>query len=46
VLVDAGRADEAVPVLEEALELRRAAGDPSLVASTEQALARARSRTA
>ena len=44
-LLDAGRRDEGVEVLEAALELRRAAGDPALVASTEQALALARRET-
>jgi tetratricopeptide (TPR) repeat protein len=41
-LLDQGRADEAVHCLEEALSLRRAAGEPALVASTERALAAAR----
>jgi tetratricopeptide (TPR) repeat protein len=43
-LLDAGRRDEAIEALEAALLLRRAAGNPALVASTEQALALARRR--
>ena len=43
-LLDAGRPGEAVEALEEALELRRAAGDRALVTSTERALALARER--
>ncbi|HEY1368385.1 MAG TPA: tetratricopeptide repeat protein [Gaiellaceae bacterium] len=48
-LVDAGEADEAVPVLERALALRLERGDAALVDSTRRALAlalRARARTA
>jgi tetratricopeptide (TPR) repeat protein len=41
-LTDAGRAGEAVAVLERALDLRQAKGDQSLIASTEEALTRAR----
>jgi tetratricopeptide (TPR) repeat protein len=41
-LTDAGRTDEAITVLEQALYLRQAKGDPSLIASTEEALTRAR----
>jgi len=41
-MVDAGRAYEALPLLEEALELRKAKGAPDLVASTALALERAR----
>ncbi len=40
-LVDAGRAPEAVGLLERALELRRTAGEPELERSTELALERA-----
>lgn len=43
-LVDAGRAAEAVSVLAEALALREAKGDDSLVESTRLALERARGR--
>lgn len=43
-LVDAGRPAEAVPLLEEALELRRAAGDGDLADSTRLVLERARGR--
>ena len=43
-LLDLGRTGEAVEVLESALELRRAAGDESLVASTRLALEHARGR--
>jgi kanamycin kinase len=38
-LCDAGRADEAIPRLEEALSLRERTGDAALIASTRQALA-------
>jgi tetratricopeptide (TPR) repeat protein len=41
-LIDADRAGEAIVVLERALNLRQAKGDQSLIASTEEALARAR----
>lgn len=41
LLIDAGRAAEAIPVLTEALRLRHAAGKAALVASTEEALDRA-----
>jgi tetratricopeptide (TPR) repeat protein len=41
-LWNAGRASEAVPLLEEALAIRRASGSAGLVASTEEALAAAR----
>jgi kanamycin kinase len=41
-LADAGRSEEATAALERALALRRAAGDPGLVASTEAALDRLR----
>jgi tetratricopeptide (TPR) repeat protein len=41
-LVDAGRADDALPLLAEALVLREAKGDGELVASTRAALERAR----
>lgn len=41
-LLDAGRFEEAVETLETALAVRRDLGEPSLIASTEQALAVAR----
>jgi tetratricopeptide (TPR) repeat protein len=41
-LIDAGRPAEAVKVLDEALEIRRGKGDAALVASTQEALDRAR----
>jgi tetratricopeptide (TPR) repeat protein len=41
-LADAGRREEAAHALEDALALRRAAGDSELVASTEAALERLR----
>lgn len=41
-LLDQSRTAEAVDVLEHALVLRKAEGDPSLIASTRQALERAR----
>jgi len=41
-LWNAGRPREAIPLLEEALALRRATGQASLAASTEEALAAAR----
>ena len=40
-LLDAGRAAEALPVLERALELRRELGDPALIESTALGLERA-----
>ena len=40
-LVDAGRAAEGVEQLERALALRLRKGDPALIASTAEALARA-----
>lgn len=42
-LWNGGRPEEAIPLLEEALALRRASGRAGLVASTEEALAAARS---
>lgn len=41
-LLDAGRLQDAVETLETALAVRRELGEPSLIASTEQALAVAR----
>ncbi|MFC4334311.1 tetratricopeptide repeat protein [Salininema proteolyticum] len=43
-LIDAGRPEEAVKVLEEVLRVRRGEGEADLVASTELALAVARKR--
>lgn len=45
-LWNAGRAGEAVPLLEEALAIRRAGGKAGLIASTEEALAAARATVA
>jgi tetratricopeptide (TPR) repeat protein len=41
-LIDADRANDAVPLLEEALAIRHQKRSPDLIASTEEALARAR----